>query len=176
MQATASSSRVVLARDSSTAHLPTTTNLPLTIQLQIEPQEAPLIAHFLPPDLPHVEDLPLQGIDVTPGALAFDFSHDRIAEAFSKLQDDIQLWSADLAEDPVALGRTDVPSEVLPQQQEDADEGVALHAAEAAAPQSAASEQGSFETSSCGDAGGWTLFIVFSACVQTPLMTQCLQA
>ena len=154
MQVTASRSRVVLARNGSTANLPTTTNLPLTIQLQSEPQEVPLIAHFLPPDLTHVEDLPLQGIDVTPGALAFDFSHDRIAEAFSKLQDDIQLWSADLAEDSDTVRPKDVPPEVLQQQQEDASEGAALHAAEAAAPQSAASEQGSFETSSSGDAGG----------------------
>ena len=154
VQATAPSGRVVLARDASTAHLPTTTNLPLTIQLQPEPQEAPLIAHFLPPDLPHVEDLPLQGIDVTPGALAFDFSHDCIAEAFNKLQDDIQLWSADLADVPLAVGTTDVPPEVSQQQQEDADKEAALHAAEAAAPQSAASEQGSVDTSSSGDAGG----------------------
>ena len=166
----------MLARDGLTAHQPTTTNLPLTIQLQSEPQKAPLIAHFLPPDLPHVEDLPLQGIDVTPGAMAFDFSHDRIAEAFNKLQDDIQLWSADLADDPGAVRPTDVPPEVLQQQQEYADEEAALCAAEAAAPQSAASEQGSIETSSSGDAGRWARFNAFSACVQVKLMKQCLRA
>ena len=159
MQATASSSRVVLARDSPNAHLPTTRNSPLTIQLQPEPQEAPLIAHFLPPDLPHIEDLPVQGFDVTPGALAFGFSHDRIAEVFNKLQNDIQLWSTDLADDPATVSPIGVPPEVLQQQQEGAVEGAAVHAAEAAAPQSAASEQGSIDSSSSGDAGGSPLFM-----------------
>ena len=166
----------MLARDGSTAHLPTTTNSPLTIQLQPEPQEAPLIAHFLPPDLPHIEDLPLQGIDVTPGALAFDFSHDRIAEAFDKLQNDIQLWSIDLADGSVAVSPTEAPPEVLQQQQQEhAVQGTALHATEAAAPQSAASEQGSMETSSSGVAGGWALFKVFPVCVQMLLRKQCLR-
>lgn len=155
-------SRVVIARDGFTAHLPTTTNRPLTIQLQPEPQEAPLIAHCLPPALPHVEDLPLQGMDVTTGALAFDFSPDRIAEAFNRLQDDIQLWSADLADEAVAGSPTDVPPEVLQQQLEDG-EAAAQASAEASSAQSAASEQGSMETSSSGDAGGQRVFIVFSA-------------
>lgn len=145
-------SRVVIARDGATAHQPTTTNSPLTIQLQPEPQEAPLIAHFLPPALPQVEDLPLQGMDVTTGALAFELSPERIAEAFDRLQDDIQLWSADLADEAVAPGPTDVPAEVLQQQLED--EEAAQAPAEAAGAQSAASEQGSMETSSSGDAGG----------------------
>lgn len=146
-------SRVVIARDSSTAHLPTTTNSPLTIQLQPELQEAPLIAHFLPPALPHVEDLPLQGMDVTTGALAFDFSPERIAEAFTRLQDDIQLWSADLADEALAPRPTDVPQEVLQQQLED-EQAAAQAPGEGAGAESAASEQGSLETSSSGDAGG----------------------
>lgn len=146
----------MIARDSTTAHSPTTTNSLLTIQLQPEPQEAPLIAHFLPPDLPRIEDLPLQGMEVTPGALAFEFSHTRIAEVFDRLQEDIQLWSADLADEPAAVGPAEVPAEVFQQQQED--DGAAQRAAEDAGAQSAASEQGSVETSHGGDAGKCAVF------------------
>lgn len=152
MQATLSSSGVVVARDSTTAQSPTTRNPLLIIQLQPEPKVAPLIAEFLPPDLPHVEDLPLQGIDVTPGALAFEFSHSRIAEAFDKLQDDIQQWSADLVDDPVASGPVDVPPQLL-QQQEQVDQEAGQHAAGAVCALSAVSEQGSLETDHSGDAG-----------------------
>lgn len=161
VQATLSGSQVVIARDSTTALLPTTTNSPLIVQLQPEPQEAPLIAHFLPPDLPHVEDLPLQGMDITPGALAFEISHSRFAEVFDTLQDDIQLWSADLVDEPVANSAVDVPPELLRQQEQEGQEaGQAVHA------QSAVSEQGSAATSTSGDAGKW----LSGACVRDLLL------
>ena len=140
------------------APLPTTTNPLLTVQLQPKPQETPLIAQFLSPNLPHIEDLPLQGIDVTPGALAFEFSHDRIAEAFERLQDDIKLWSADLARDSAAAGHTDLPEEVMEQlqQQQQQQEGDGEAGSASANAQSAASEQGSAETSSTGHEGKHT--------------------
>lgn len=162
VQATSTSSGVVINRDSTTAHSPTTRNSPLIVQLQPETQEAPLIAHFLPPDLPHVEDLPLQGMDVTPGALAFEISHSRVAEVFDKLQDDIQLWSADLADDPVA---NSLPSELLQQQEQDNPEA-GQHAGKADDAQSAVSQQGSVATSTSGDAGKWSSL----ACVTKSLL------
>lgn len=150
VQATSSGSRVVITRDSTTAHSPTTRNSPLIVQLQPEPQEAPLIAHLLPPDLPHVENLPLQGMDVSPGALAFEISHSRVAEVFNKLQDDIQLWSADLVDDPVANSPVDGPPELLQQQEQEGQE-----AGQAVDAQSAVSDQGSAATSTSDNAGEW---------------------
>ena len=148
---------IAVAAECMSAHSPTTTNPLLTIQLQPEVQEAPLIAHFLPPDLPRVDDLPLQGTDVTSGALAFEISHSRIAEAFERLQDDIKLWSTELADDSAAVSPVDLPLEVLQQQQADAQAAAQevghKQSAGGEEGQSAASEQGSAESSGSGDAG-----------------------
>ena len=125
------------------------------VQLQPESQQTPLIAHFLPLNLPHIKDLPLQGTDVTSDALGFEFSQDRIAEAFERLQDDIKLWSADLSDDSAVSGHTDLPVEVMQQlqQQQEQEDGKADNGN----AQSAASEQGSAEPSSSGDEGKHSL-------------------
>ena len=159
---TASDTGVIIARHAVSAHQPTTTNPTLIVQLQAETPQTPLIAHFLPPDLPRVEDLPLQGIDITSGALAFEFSHDRIAEAFDRLQDDIKQWSTVLLDSSVAGLPEGLQS--LPQQQQQAtekavtDKGVEVGSAHddqgGDGSQSAASEQGSVDTASgSGDTG-----------------------
>ena len=133
----------------------------LIIQLRAEAPETPLIAHCLPPDLPRVAELPLQGIDVTSGALAFEFSHERIAEAFNRLQDDIQLWSSALLDSADAVSPSEVPHDLqlLQQQQqqqciEAGESGKGLGKGSGSTSQggeadkSTASEQGSKETAS----------------------------
>ena len=141
----------------------------LTIQLQAEHPQTPLIAQFLPPDLPRVADLPLQGIDVTSGALAFELSHDRIAEAFDRLQDDIQQWSAALVDSPA-----DVPDDLhlLQPQGEQSEAGVSGEGLGQAPQsdsqgdqvrvtnQSAASEQGSADTAGSGGETGIDIMVV----------------
>ncbi len=165
MQAEASSTGVIITRTGSPAYQPTTANSSLTIHLQAEPPQTPLIAHFLPPELPRVEDLPLQGIDVTSGALAFEFSHDRIAEAFDRLQDDIKQWSTVLVDSADAASAAVLPDDLqlLQQEQRGTEPAVSGEGVEGRPPegrqtrdvaQSAASEQGSADTASTsGDAG-----------------------
>ena len=139
---------------------------PLIIQLQAEAPETPLIAHCLPPDLPWIADLPLQGIDVTSGALAFEFSHERIAEAFDRLQDDIQLWSSALVDSADAVSPSEEPDDLQSQQQqqqqgveaavsgEGLGEGPGNNSQGGEGDQSAASEQGSGEPASTSDDTG----------------------
>ena len=144
----------------------------LIIQLRAEAPETPLIAHCLPPDLPRVADLPLQGIDVTSGALAFEFSHERIAEAFDRLQDDIQLWSSALVDSADAVSPSEMPHnlQLLQQQQQCVEAGASAeglgkasgsnsHGGEA--DQSTASEQGSKETASTSSDTGNSQVSVF---------------
>ena len=144
MQASISGGNILLDRSASKATLSSTTDPTLIFQLHAEAPQTPLIAHFLPSQLPHVDDLPLQGIDVTPGVLGFEFSHDRIAEAFDRLQDDIKQWSSVLADSPVADSPADAPSSVQ-LLQPDAPGGSAAKAAGSEEGQTAASEQGSAE-------------------------------
>ncbi len=175
VQATTSTSGILITRSASSSCQTKTATSPLIIQLQAEAPEAPLIAHFLPPELPRVADLPLQGIDVTSGALAFEFSHDRIAEAFDRLQDDIQLWSTALVDSAEAVSPSEVPHDLqlLQQQQqpqgveagvggEGLGEGSGNNSQSGAADQSAASEQGSKESASTrGDSGDCHVSIVW---------------
>ncbi len=160
MQATPSTSGILITRSASSPCQTKTATSALIIQLHAEAPQTPLIAHFLPPDLPRVADLPLQGIDVTSGALAFEFSHDRIAEAFDRLQDDIQLWSSALVDSADAVSPSKMPDDL--QQQgletgasgEGLGEGSGSNSQGGEAAQSAASEQGSKETASTsGDTG-----------------------
>jgi len=174
MQATPSASGIVITRSASSPYQTNMAISPLIIQLQAEAPQTPLIAHCLPPDLPRVADLPLQGIDATSGALAFEFSHDRIAEAFDRLQDDIQLWSSALVDSADAVSPSEVPHDLqllLQQQQqqgveagvseEGLGEGSGNNSQGGEADQSAASEQGSKETASTsGDTGDGQILIV----------------
>ncbi|DBA94771.1 TPA: Leucine-rich repeat serine/threonine-protein kinase 2 [Trebouxia sp. C0004] len=157
--ATLSTSSILITRSASSLYQTNMATSPLIIQLQAEAPQTPLIAHCLPPDLPRVADLPLQGVDVTSGALAFEFSHDRIAEAFDRLQDDIQLWSSALVDSADAASPSEVPHDLhmLQQQQQGVEAGVggegrgegSGHDGQGGeADQSAASEQGSQETAS----------------------------
>ena len=178
MQATLATSGILITRCASSLSQTNMATSPLIIQLQAEAPQTPLIAHCLPPHLPRVADLPLQGIDVTSGALAFEFSHERIAEAFDRLQDDIQLWSSALVDSADAVSPSEVPHDLqlLQQQQQQGVEagvgGEGLGLGEVSgnnsqggeADQSAASEQGSRETASTsGDTGNCHVSIV-----QTP--------
>lgn len=137
----------------------------LIIQLRAEAPETPLIAHCLPPDLPRVADLPLQGIDVTSGALAFEFSHERIAEAFDRLQDDIQLWSSALVDSADAVSPSEMPHNLQCVEAGASAEGLGKasgsnsHGGEA--DQSTASEQGSKETASTSSDTGNSQVSVF---------------
>lgn len=171
MQATPSASGIVITRSASSPYQTNMAISPLIIQLQAEAPQTPLIAHCLPPDLPRVADLPLQGIDATSGALAFEFSHDRIAEAFDRLQDDIQLWSSALVDSADAVSPSEVPHDLqLLQQQQGVEAGVSEeglgegsgnNSQGGEADQSAASEQGSKETASTsGDTGDGQILIV----------------
>lgn len=153
MQATPSGTGIVVARNKSQSHSPIPANHLLTLQLQPSPEETPLIANLLPSDLPHIEDLPLQGMDITPGALAFEISHSRIAEVFDMLQDDIKLWSTSMTDDACAISPADLPPEVLQQHQDDREAKEREQSAEGSGTQSAALQQGSAETSGSGDAG-----------------------
>ena len=175
MQATTSTSGILITRSASSSCQTKMATSPLIIQLHAEAPETPLIAHFLPPDLPRVADLPLQGIDVTSGALAFEFSHDRIAEAFDRLQDDIQLWSSALVDSTDAVSPSEVLDDLQLQQQQQQQgveagvsgevlavgEGSGNNSQGGKAAQSAASEQGSGETASTsGDTGGCHVSII----------------
>ena len=165
MQAMPSTSGILVTRSASSPYHTNMATSALIIQLQAEVPQTPLIAHCLPPDLPRVADLPLQGIDVTSGALAFEFSHDRIAEAFDRLQDDIQLWSSALVDSADAGSPSEVPHDLqsLQQQQQGVEaglsgeglgEGSGSNSQGGGADQSAASEQGSEETAiTNGDTG-----------------------
>lgn len=169
MQATPSASGIVISRSASSPYQTNMAISPLIIQLQAEAPQTPLIAHCLPPDLPRVADLPLQGIDATSGALAFEFSHDRIAEAFDRLQDDIQLWSSALVDSADAVSPSEVPHDLQLLQQQGVEAGVSEeglgegsgnNSQGGEADQSAASEQGSKETASTGDTGDGQILIV----------------
>ncbi len=172
MQATPSTSGILITRSASPPYQTNMATSPLIIQLHAEAPQTPLIAHCLPPDLPRVADLPLQGIDVTSGALAFEFSHDRIAEAFDRLQDDIQLWSSALVDSADAVSPSKMPDDLQLQQQqqgveagvsgEGLGEGSGNNSQSGETDQSAASEQGSQETASTsGDTGDCHVSIVW---------------
>ncbi|KAA6429261.1 MAG: hypothetical protein FRX49_00657 [Trebouxia sp. A1-2] len=157
--ATVATSGILVTRSASSLHQTHIATSSLIIQLHADAPQTPLIAHCLPPDLPRVADLPLQGINVTSGALAFEFSRERIAEAFDRLQDDIQLWSSALVDSADAVSPSEVPHDMqlLQQQQQGPEVGVGREGlGEGAgnksqggeADQSAASEEGSEETAS----------------------------
>lgn len=174
MQATVATSGILVTRSASSLHQTHIATSSLIIQLHADAPQTPLIAHCLPPDLPRVADLPLQGINVTSGALAFEFSRERIAEAFDRLQDDIQLWSSALVDSADAVSPSEVPHDMqlLQQQQQGPEVGVGREGlGEGAgnksqggeADQSAASEEGSEETASTsGDTGDGQVSIVWT--------------
>lgn len=56
----------------------------LVIQLQPEPLMNPLIAQLLPEQLMRVQGLPVPPSDCPPGTMMFEYSHDRITEAFDR--------------------------------------------------------------------------------------------
>ena len=56
----------------------------LTIQLRPEREAAPLIAQMLPPQLTHVEEMPVPPSDCPQGTMTFEYSHERITEAFDR--------------------------------------------------------------------------------------------
>lgn len=56
----------------------------LTIQLRPAGEPNPLIAQMLPPQLSQVEEMPVPPSDCPPGTMTFEYSHERIAEAFDR--------------------------------------------------------------------------------------------
>lgn len=56
----------------------------MTVQLRAEQDPAPLIAQMLPLQLSRVEEMPVPPSDCPPETMTFEYSHERITEAFDR--------------------------------------------------------------------------------------------